>query len=84
MSYQVILPGSAKKVLDKLPDQTAGRILEALTGLQENPRPPGCKKLQGTKAWRIRVGDYRIIYEIHDKVLQVLVISIGNRRDVYR
>lgn len=84
MSYQVILPNSAQKELEKLPDQIAARIMEALTGLQENPRPPGCKKLQGVKAWRIRVGNYRIIYEIHDKVLRVIVISIGNRRDVYR
>lgn len=84
MSYQVILPKSAQKELGCLPEQTATRILEALDALQENPRPPGCKKLQGIKAWRVRVGDYRIIYEIHDKILQVIIISIGNRRDVYR
>lgn len=84
MSYQVILPNSVQKELERLPQQTASRILEALDGLQINPRPSGCKKLQGIKAWRVRIGDYRIIYEIHDKVLRVIVISIGHRSDVYR
>ena len=84
MSYQVILPKSAQKALDRLPDETANRILDALSELKEQPRPVGCKKLRGETAWRIRVGDYRIIYEIHDKVLQIIVITIGHRREVYR
>jgi mRNA interferase RelE/StbE len=84
MSYQVILPKSAQKELDRLPDQIEERILEALAGLETQPRPVGCKKLRGESAWRIRVGDYRIVYEIHDKVLQVIVVAIGHRREVYR
>jgi mRNA interferase RelE/StbE len=48
------------------------------------PRPPGCKKLRGENAWRIRVGDYRIIYEIHDQISQVIVVTVGHRREVYR
>lgn len=84
MSYQVILPKSAQKELDRLPDEIAERILGALAVLKTQPRPRGCKKLRGENAWRIRVGDYRVIYEIHDKVLQVIVVTIGHRREVYR
>jgi mRNA interferase RelE/StbE len=84
MSYQVILPKSAQKELDRLPAKISERILDALEPLKTQPRPPGCKKLHGENAWRIRVGDYRVIYEIHDKVLRVLVVTIGHRREVYR
>jgi mRNA interferase RelE/StbE len=84
MSYLVILPKSVRKELDRLPDQITGRILAAVGGLETQPRPAGCKKLRGESAWRIRVGDYRVIYEIHDKVLQVVVVTVGHRREVYR
>ena len=84
MSYQVILPKSVQKDLDRRPDEIAERILDVLAELKTQPRPSGCKKLRGENAWRIRVGDYRVIYEIHDKVLQVLVVTIGHRREVYR
>jgi mRNA interferase RelE/StbE len=84
MNYQVILPKSVQKELDRLPDEVVDRILDALSGLKAQPRPSGCKKLRGEDAWRIRVGDYRVIYEIHDKVSQLIVITIGHRRDVYR
>jgi mRNA interferase RelE/StbE len=66
-----------------LPDEIANRILARLAGLETNPRPPDVKKLTGRDAWRIRVGDYRVIYEIHDRVLQIIVIAIGHRREVY-
>ncbi len=84
MSYQVILPKSAQKELDRLPDEIAKRILKALAVLKTQPRPQGCKKLRGENAWRIRVGDYRVLYEIHDKVLYVIVVTVGHRREVYR
>jgi mRNA interferase RelE/StbE len=51
--------------------------------LEQDPRPPGCKKLKGRDAWRIRIGDYRVIYEINDGHLIVTVITIGHRREVY-
>jgi mRNA interferase RelE/StbE len=70
--------------MDRLPDEIAARIINVLDGLKDQPRPPGCKKLRGENAWRIRVGDYRVIYEIHDKVLHVVVVTIGHRREVYR
>ncbi len=84
MSYQVILPKSAQKELDRLPDDVARRILTRLRALESNPRPPDVKKLKGRTAWRVRVGDYRIIYEIHDRELMVIIVTIGNRREVYR
>ena len=84
MKYQVILPKSVQKELDRLPDDVAKRILARLAGLETNPRPPDVKKLKGRSAWRIRVGDYRVIYEIHDRVLQIIVITVGHWRNIYR
>jgi mRNA interferase RelE/StbE len=84
MRYRVILPKSVQKELDRLSDEIANRVLARLTELEINPRPPDLKKLKGRSAWRIRVGDYRVIYEIHDRELQVLVITVGHRREVYR
>jgi mRNA interferase RelE/StbE len=84
MKYQVILPKSVQKQLNRLPDEVANRILANLAGLETNPRPPDVKKLKGRDGWRIRVGDYRVIYEIHDRVLQIIVVTIGHRREVYR
>ena len=84
MSYQVIIPKSVRKELDRLPDDVARRILARLSGLETNPRPPDVNRLKGRDAWRIRAGDYRVIYEIHDPILQVIVITVGHRREVYR
>ena len=84
MRYRVILPKSVQKELDRLPDEVARRILARLAGLETNPRPADVKKLKGRDAWRIRVGDYRVIYEIHDRELQILVITVGHRGDIYR
>ena len=83
MSFQVILPKSVQKELNRVSHEIANRILTRLAGLETNPRPPDVKKLKGREAWRIRVGDYRVIYEIHDRILQIIVIKIGHRRDVY-
>jgi mRNA interferase RelE/StbE len=84
MKYQIILPKSVQKELDRLPDEVANRIMARLAGLETNPRPADVKKLKGRDAWRIRVGDYRVIYEIHDRVLQIIVITVGHRREIYR
>jgi mRNA interferase RelE/StbE len=83
MRFQVILPKSVQKELNRVSHEIANRILTRLAGLETNPRPPDVKKLKGREAWRIRVGDYRVIYEIHDRILQIIVIKIGHRRDVY-
>ena len=84
MRYQVILPKSVQKELDRLPDDIARRIMARLDGLETTPRPSDVKKLKGRDAWRIRVGDYRVVYEIHDRVLQIIVITVGHRREIYR
>ena len=84
MRYRVILPKSVQKALDRLPDEVVKRVLARLGQLETNPRPADMKKLKGRDAWRIRIGDYRVIYEIHDQQLQVLVITVGHRREIYR
>ena len=84
MKFQIILPKSVQKELNRLPDEIVNRILARLTAMETNPRPPDVKKLKGRDAWRIRVGDYRVIYEIHDRALQIIVITVGHRRDIYR
>lgn len=84
MNYTVILSRSARKQLEKFSGETEKRILVKLSELESNPRPPGCKKLKNRDGWRVRIGDYRVIYEIHDKVLQVIVVTVGHRREVYQ
>ncbi len=84
MRYRVILPKSVQKELDRLPPAISDRILARLRGLEIDPRPPDVKKLKGRPAWRIRVGDYRVIYQINDLELIVVVVTVGHRREVYR
>ena len=81
--YHVLLSKKAVKELDKLSDHTAEPILEAIGNLANEPRPSGCKKLKGRDGYRIRVGNYRVIYEIVDKELIVDVIAVGHRKDIY-
>jgi mRNA interferase RelE/StbE len=83
--YQLQLLPTAQRELLKLPAKIRVRVLDAIRSLQANPRPTGCKKLAGNADYyRIRVGDYRVLYEIRDRILLVLVIKIGHRREVYR
>lgn len=84
MTWRVEISRRAEKSLDSLPEKLSKRILAKAHALGDDPRPPGCVKLTGMALWRIRVGDYRVIYEIRDDVLLVLVIEIGHRREVYR
>lgn len=82
--YRVLLASSAKKELLRLPDQVIARILPKIEDLIVEPRPHGCKKLRGgDDAWRIRIGDYRVIYTIDDDALELDVTHIAHRRDVY-
>ena len=60
------------------------KIKQAILRLSDNPRPSGCSKLIGREGWKIRVGNYRIIYEINDKAKEIIVLHVGHRRDVYR
>tara|TARA_A100001037_G_scaffold302906_1_gene335687 strand:- start:412 stop:666 length:255 start_codon:yes stop_codon:yes gene_type:complete len=84
VKFTVEILRAAKRQLAKIEPQRRPRIIEAIHALAENPRPTGCKKLSGRPAWRIRVGSFRVIYEIHDDRLVVLVVTVGDRKDVYR
>lgn len=82
--YQVVVSAAAAKNLEKLPVPVVGRIVTALQGLEQNPRPAGCKKLKGfDNLWRIRVGDYRVLYAIEEQILLVDVRAAGHRKDIY-
>ena len=82
--YTVSLSHRAERQLDKLSEKLAHPIITAIAKLAANPRPNGCKKLKGREGYRIRVGDYRIIYTIGDFMLVIVVIDLGHRKDVYR
>ena len=81
--YTVVLTQKAQKQLDKLSDDIAEPIIKTISALENNPRPVGCKKLKGRNGYRIRVGNYRVIYEIFDTELIVDVIAVGHRKDIY-
>lgn len=83
-NYEVALVSSAERELGKLPDSTLARVMRQLEKLAVNPRPSGCRKLSGgVGEWRIRVGDYRVIYTIDDTKLRVEVTRIRHRSEVY-
>jgi mRNA interferase RelE/StbE len=86
VSYKITVASAAKKFLKRLDDASLGSSLaKAIDGLSQNPRPPGSAKLEGREdRHRIRVGDYRVIYQIRDSELVVLVVKIGHRREIYR
>jgi mRNA interferase RelE/StbE len=83
-SYKIVLKKSVAKDLKNIPKNDVQRILSAIQQLADNPRPPQSKKLSGQERFRIRQGDYRILYTIEDNQLVVCVVKVGNRRDVYR
>jgi mRNA interferase RelE/StbE len=84
MRYTVRLRPSAERALGKLPRELQGRILAKLDQLAKNPYLPGYEKLPGEPGYRVRVGDYRIVYDILHQEVTILVIRIGHRREVYR
>lgn len=85
MSYTIQFKSSALKELYKFPKIVSQQIAIAINDLGKNPRPNGCKKLAGSEdLYRIRSGSYRIVYQIYDKILLVLVVRIGDRKEVYR
>ena len=84
MSWQIEIARDARKELERLPAQIQIRISKAILALEENPFPHGCKKLKNRDGFRIRVGDYRILYFADTKLKQIVVGVIGHRREVYR
>ncbi len=84
MSYRIVYKPGADRDVDKLPHQVLPRLRDAIAALGSNPRPPGCKVLRGKdRTWRIRVGDYRVLYQVDDSARLVRIVRAGHRRDVY-
>lgn len=84
MAYKIVYKISAEKSFAKLSKEVQLRIFQAVQRLANDPRPPGVKKLQSAfDLYRIRIGDYRIIYTINDQQLKILIVTIGHRSDVY-
>ena len=85
MSYRVVIPKPARKQLDKLPASVRSRVLRRLASLREEPRPVGCVKLKGNDSeYRVRIGDYRVRYEVLDRESTVVLLHCGDRKDIYR
>ena len=81
--YTIVITQSVQKYLKKIPDKLADKLESEMLNLETNPRPIGYMKLKGKDAYKIRAGNYRIIYEIEDKILKVTVIDAGDRKDIY-
>ena len=84
MTYAVSILRRAQKELQQLPREDYERVRDAIRALAHEPRPAGCLVLTGRVGWRIRVGTYRIIYEINDAQRTITILHVGHRRDVYR
>jgi mRNA interferase RelE/StbE len=84
-TYTITIKERALKALKKLPANVASKIDEKIQALAQNPRPDGCKKLEGySNAYRIRYSDYRVVYTIQNHALIIEVVHIGNRKDIYK
>ena len=83
-TYEIRFLPSVRKDLRGLPQPAVRRILNAIDRLADDPRPSNCSKLTGHDLYRIRVGVYRVVYEVHDRDLVIVVVKVGHRRDVYR
>jgi mRNA interferase RelE/StbE len=83
-SYSVLVKRSAERELRDIPKRDLGRVMARIRGLAEDPRPPGGEKLSGHDRYRLRQGDYRVVYAVDDEERTVEVVKIGHRREVYR
>lgn len=83
-AYRLLIKTSAVKELEAIPKEDRRRIVRRIEGLSADPRPPGCEKLSGGDKYRVRRGDYRVIYLVDDDRREVVVFRIGHRREVYR
>lgn len=82
--YSLFFKESVRKDLESIPKRDLQRIMERITSLADNPRPPGSEKLSGQEKYRVRQGNYRIIYSIEESRLIVMVVKVGHRREVCR
>ncbi len=83
MSYEVLTTRKANKAIARLPDTACQRVKDAITELTNDPRPPRCVKLSGREGYRIRIGDYRVIYRVDDRTQRVEVFRVAHRGDAY-
>jgi len=83
-SYNIVFKRSVVKDLRPIPQQNVQRILKRIEGRADDPRPAGAEKLSGDEKYRIRQGNYRILYTIEDDIITVTIVKVGHRRDVYR
>ena len=81
--YRLVIDRHAQKQLGKIPPPHFNRIINAINDLAGNPRPVGCKKLTGRPGYRVRIGDYRVIYTIYHHTITIEILKIGNRKDIY-
>jgi mRNA interferase RelE/StbE len=85
VAYTIQFKPPALRQLEKLPREAQRRLSAKIEALREDPFPAGCKKMAAIPdAWRIRAGDYRVVYQVHRGALLILVLTVGNRKDVYR
>lgn len=82
--YRIVFRKSVARELRRIPNRDLGRILATIDSLSEEPRPSGVERLSGQERYRVRRGNYRIIYELNDKEVIVVVVKVGHRKDVYR
>jgi len=83
-SYKLLIKPSAAKELEAVPKKDRQRIVARIRNLSVEPRPPGCERLSGQDLYRVRQGNYRILYTVQDADLVVVIVTIGHRREVYR
>ena len=83
-SYRLLIKPSAAKELEALPKKDRRRIVAKIHDLSNEPRPPGCEKLSGQDLYRVRQGNYRVLYAVQDTDLVVVIITVAHRREVYR
>jgi mRNA interferase RelE/StbE len=84
VSYSVLIKPSAAKEMENIPKRDLQRIVKRIRLLADNPRPVGSEKLSGDEKYRIRQGDYRVVYAIDDQSGTVVVVKVGYRREIYR
>ncbi len=83
IDYKIEIKKSAQKELKNLPNKELKRVIEKISSLATNPRPTECKKLSGDEKYRVRIGNYRILYSIEDNILTIFIIKVGHRKNVY-
>jgi mRNA interferase RelE/StbE len=82
--YKVFIRASASKELAVIPKKSLQKIIDRIRSLEENPRPVGCEKLSAQERYRLRQGNYRIVYSIQDKEQTIHIVKIGHRKEIYR